>query len=89
MGNNERKYVFHVSRGPSKHERYEKAEAELSKAEKDLLLGRLIQEWENNTEENRLKFMQIITVFSADKLKEAYTDGFGDTLYDFDVENYK
>ena len=27
--------------------------------------------------------------FSIDKLKEAYTNGFSDTSYDFDVENYR
>ena len=26
--------------------------------------------------------------FSADKIKEAYTDGFSDSRYDFDIENY-
>ncbi len=27
--------------------------------------------------------------FSADALKEAYTDGFSDSRYDFDYENYR
>jgi hypothetical protein len=27
--------------------------------------------------------------FSADKIKEAYTDGFSDSRYDFDTENYR
>ena len=27
--------------------------------------------------------------FSAEKLKEAYTDGFSDSRYDFDSENYR
>ena len=27
--------------------------------------------------------------FSADKLQEAYTDGFSDSRYDFDIENYR
>ena len=27
--------------------------------------------------------------FSAEKLKEAYTDGFSDSRFDFDTENYR
>lgn len=27
--------------------------------------------------------------FSADKIKEAYIDGFSDSIYDFDTENYR
>ena len=27
--------------------------------------------------------------FFADKVKEAYNDGFGDDRYDFDIENYR
>ena len=57
----ERSYVFFVRRGVDEHERYEKTEAELTKAEKDLLFGELIQSWENNPKENQIRFMKMIT----------------------------
>jgi len=60
LENNMRSYVFHISRGTDKHKRYEKTEAELTKAEKDLLLGELIQTWQNNIRENQLRFMKMI-----------------------------
>lgn len=31
----------------------------------------------------------VMSKFSAEKVKEAYTDAFGDTLFDFDIENYE
>lgn len=65
-----RSYVFHVWHGADKHDRYEKTEDELTKAEKDLLLGELIQKWENNTKENQLRFMQMI----MDAMKEKQQD---------------
>ena len=73
-----RSYVFHVWHGADKHERYEKTEAELTKAEKDLLLGELIQKWENNTKENQLRFMQMI----MDGIKEQQQDRMFEMLKD-------
>lgn len=73
-----RSYVFHVWRGAGKHERYEKTEDELTKAEKDLLLGELIQKWENNTKENQLRFMQMI----MEAMKEKQQDEMFEKLKD-------
>lgn len=58
--NQERNYVFYKSTQFGKTERYEKKESELTKLEKDLLLGELIQIWENNTKENQVRFLQKI-----------------------------
>lgn len=58
--NQERTYVFYKSKQFGKTERYEKKESELTKEEKNLLLGELISMWENNTEENQLRFFKMI-----------------------------
>jgi hypothetical protein len=56
----ERIYVFNINHGAGKQERYEKTESELTKSEKDLLFGELIQTWENNTQENQIRFLRMI-----------------------------
>jgi len=37
---------------------------------------------------NLLRLYFVSSSFSAEKIKEAYTDGFSDSRYDFDAENY-
>ncbi len=53
----EKIFVFHLSTGPGKTERIEKTESELTEQDKDLLLAELCRAWEENTVDNRRKFL--------------------------------
>ena len=55
-----KKFIIHKWNSAGISDRYEKTESELTKEEKDLLLGELIYRWENNTEENKTRFMEMI-----------------------------
>lgn len=50
-------YVFHKAASAGQQERYEKKESALTRAEKNLLLGNLIQVWNSNPEENKSRFI--------------------------------
>ncbi len=54
----DQKYVFFKSREGGKSERIEKTEDELTKEEKDLIYGNLINTWNNCPKEIQMKFMQ-------------------------------
>lgn len=58
----ERSYSFNVWRGTEIFEQREKTEEQLTQSEKDLMLGELVQKWENNTRENQLRFLEWLLI---------------------------
>ena len=57
----EKKYKFHRLRPGGRVERIEKTEDELTSDDQDLLLGEMVQIWNNNTKLNQKRFMGILT----------------------------
>jgi hypothetical protein len=53
-------YKFTTSRSPGNLETYEKKESELNDNEKKLLLGELINTWNNTPDEIQNKFLNTI-----------------------------
>lgn len=54
----DKKYIFFKSRNPGETVRIEKTESELTKIDRDLIYGNLINVWNNTPSDIQIKFIK-------------------------------